>query len=603
MGNIVLQSITLLVCAILFQTHSLAKESVNNKAITSQKFTVLLKQADEADLKLNPLNGLTRGDLRYADQYGDLITDDYYRKVAASLRQRLSRLSGIDRDVLSMKEQIAYDVFRYQTEFALSAHQLGLTKAFQALPIDHLFGAHITFPHLSSGAGIAPFKTLRDYENGLRRINSYVTYLDRARQSMAKGVSSGQVHAKIIVEKIIEQLNTALKAGIEQSPFLLPTKSFPANFSAEDKRRFEKLYSQAINEKILPAFARLKVFMQDTYLPASRTSAPGLATLPGGAELYSYMLELHTTTRISAETIHNMGLSEVARIRAEMERIRRQVGFTGQLAEFFKYVQNDAKFQFKSREDLLDGYRTIQRRVEIILPKLFADLPKGGFEIRPVPTEQENSAGGAYYTVGTPDGSRPGVFYVNTAQLATRTSPRMTAIFLHEALPGHHFQGSLAQEDVTLPAMLRFSWNPGYGEGWALYCEALGEELGLYDDPYQYFGRLDMEIIRAARLVVDTGLHAKGWSREQAIRYMIDNSSLDRAAVEQEIDRYIVWPGQATAYKVGELLIKELRAKAQQKLGARFDIREFHRQVLNSGALPLHVLEKKIEQWIVNYPT
>ncbi len=567
-------------------------------AAAAKHLADVLAAADEVDLKLFPLTGLTRGDLRHADQYGDYITDDFLREHKSQLTFRLQQLRRVDRARLSPTDKIAYDVFRYQNEYALKAYDTGVARINQALPIDHIFGAHMSFPQLSSGEGDAPFKTIADYENGLKRIDGFVIFLDRAIEKMRLGIKSGHTLIRVVTEKVIQQLDEAESAGVEKSAFLKPVKAFPATFDDAQKRRLEAAYRAAISGQILPAFRRMNAFMKNEYLAASRAGAPGMAGMPDGAKLYAYVLEQHTTTTMSAAEIHSLGSSEVARIRAEMDKVRSKVGFAGSLAEFFVHLRTDAKFQFKTKEELLAGFAKIHQRVERELPKLFSSPPAAKFEIRPVPAEQESSAGGAYYFVGTSDGTRPGVFYVNTSQMPTRTSPRMTALFLHEALPGHHWQGSLAQEDATLPALLRFGGNTAYLEGWGLYAEWLGEELGLYDDPYQYFGRLDLEIIRATRLVVDTGLHAKGWSRDRAISYMLENSSLDRAAVEQEVDRYIVWPGQATAYKVGELFIKRLRKRAEQKLGARFNVRAFHQQVLDTGAIPLSVLARKIDVWI-----
>jgi uncharacterized protein (DUF885 family) len=318
-----------------------------------------------------------------------------------------------------------------------------------------------------------------------------------------------------------------------------------------------------------------------------------------GAKRYAYALAEHTTTSMSAREIHTLGLSEVARIQREFEKVKTRVGFAGSLQAFFVYLRTDQRFKVQSPDALLDGYRRIQARVDAILPRYFLQLPRCHLEIKPVPPEQAASAG-ASYTPGTPDCSRAGVFYVNTSDLSSQTSPAMTALYLHEGMPGHHLQGSIALENLKLPEFLRFGWNAGYGEGWALYAERLGQEMGVYDDPYQYAGRLNTEVLRAARLVVDTGLHANGWTRGRAVRYMSENTPLDRAFIEQEVDRYIVWPGQATAYKIGELFFWRLRERAESAMGKQFDIRAFHDQVLNTGALPLRVLEAKMNRWIAS---
>jgi uncharacterized protein (DUF885 family) len=562
------------------------------------KLAALFKNSDEAQLKLSPLTALGRGDLRYADQFGDNISDRWYADMEAQARRELRQLDGIHREKLSPKQKIAYDVFRYKTEDAVKFYELGLARIAQKMPIDHQSGAQITFPQTSSGEDVAPYKTLKDYDDGLKRIDGFVIYLGRAETQMRRGIGSGHVLIRVIAEKIILQLDDALKAGVDGSPFMKPVAAFPDGVPEPERIRLTAAYRAKVDEKVLPAFAKLRRFMAEEYLPASRTGAPGLAGMPDGALQYAYALETHTTTRMSADEIHALGVSEVARIEHEMEEIKTRLGFAGTLREFFAQLQNDPALKFETREALLDGYRRIQQRVEPILPRMFDHLPSSRLEVKAVPTAQEPFMGGAYYVIGTADGERPGTFYVNTSDLPSRTRPRMTALFLHEGSPGHHLQGNTTLEDDELPAFLRYGWNAGYGEGWALYSEWLGYEMGLYDDPYQRFGRLDMEMLRAMRLVVDTGLHAKGWSREQAIQYMLDHSSFDRGTVEQEVDRYIAWPGQATAYKIGELFIRRLRTKAELALGDRFDLRAFHRQILDTGPIPLAVLERKIDDWI-----
>ncbi len=567
----------------------------------SARLAKVFQDSDEEQLRLVPQSATARGDYRYADQFGDLITDDYQRAFEAYARRDLTRIKGIDRSKLNPIEQLEYDVFRYQTEFAIYAYQTGAAQTnTQDFALDDLSGPHIAFPQFMSSQGSYPYRTTGDYESALKVHDGFVLFLDRAREYMARGMQRGNVHPRIVAERIISQLRDALTAGVDGSPLLTPTASFPAAVGPQDRVRLTAAFRQSIETRVLPAYRTLLAFFERDYLPAARTGVPGLAALPKGPALYAYFLELFTTTRLRAEEIHAMGLREVARITAEMERVKAKVGFDGPLPAFFAYLKADPKFKFATREAYLARFQQIWDRVRPLLRKYFAKVPTLPFEIRPVPPEIESSAGGAYYIGGTPDGSRPGVFYANTSNLPTRTSPIMTALFLHEAQPGHHFQGARAMQDETLPAFLRFLWNSGYVEGWALYCERLGIEMGLYDDPFQYFGMLDMEMFRATRLVVDTGLHAKGWSRDQAIDYMAQHTSLDRETIVLEVDRYIVTPGQATSYKVGELVIAKLRARAATTLGGRFDLRAFHEQVLNTGSIPLHVLEDKIARWIAH---
>lgn len=571
-------------------------ESVETSA--GKRLMALLKAANEDDLRLNPQVALSRGDLRYAGEFGDLISDAFYREAEANLRKQLREAKAIDRAALNTGERIAYDVFRYQVELALRQYDEGHVMVSRQLPVDHLLGQHLAFQQLSSGGGTAPFNSVADYEASLSRFNGFVTYLDRAVDRMREGIAAKRVQPRHITKKVIAQLDQVIGVPITESPFYQPLKTFPADFDAGVKARLDREFRNAIDGKIRPALKRLRDFMQAEYLPAGSARQYGVSAMPGGTAYYDYMVESFATIPMPADEIHKIGLAEVARIRSEMQQIMKRVGFKGTLLEFFTFLRSDRRFKLASKDALLQYYRDIQHRVDAVMPKYFHAQPRSKFEVRPYPPEQESSGGGAYYVIGTSDGKRPGVFFVNTSNLQTHTTPRATALFLHEAIPGHHLQGSLAMESEHLPEFLRYTWNAGYGEGWGLYCEWLGKEMGLYDDPYQDFGRLDMEMIRATRLVVDTGLHVKGWSRDKAIRYLLANTSLDRNDVEQAVDRYIVWPGQAVAYKIGDLFIRAQRKKAEAALGTAFDIRDFHDQVLASGALPLRVLERKIDDWI-----
>ena len=565
----------------------------------SARLATVFHDSDEEMLKLTPQAATGRGDLRYADQFGDLISDDFQKAFEAYARRDLKRIAAIDRSKLSPVEQLEYDVFKYNTEFTIQAYESGAAQVnTQDLAIDHLNGFQAVFPPFMAADGQFPYRTRADYENALKLHEGFVTVLDRSVTYMRRGIARGNVHTRIVVERVIGGLKDALKAGVDGSPFLTPCAKFPDAIGPADRQRLTAAFRASIGGKILPAFERLLAFFEKEYLPVSRTAAPGLGGLAAGKALYAYFLELFTTTRMAPEEIHALGLSEVARIRGEMERTKTKLGFSGSLGDFFAHLKTAPQFKFPTEQAYLARFAEIRTRVSALLPKYFSKLPRNPFEIRAVPSDVASSQAGAYFIVGTPDGKRPGVFYANTSNLATRTSPIMTALYLHEAQPGHQLQGATAQENEGLPPFLRFLWNSGYGEGWALYCERLGIEMGLYDDPYQYFGMLDLEMFRATRLVIDTGLHAKGWGREQAIAYMAENTSFDRTFIELEIDRYIVAPGQATSYKVGEIVIKRLRTEAEQALGARFDIKAFHDQVLDTGAIPLHVLEAKIRRWI-----
>jgi uncharacterized protein (DUF885 family) len=568
------------------------------KLTASQQLTALFAASDEGDMKLSPLAALGRGDLRYADQFGDYITDEYQAKTQAKSRLELAQLKAISRSNLSAQEKISYDVFMYQTAFSLKAADTGVSEIFQQMPIDHFNGLHAFFPDLSSGDSIAPYKTRVDYENGLKRFEGFATYLARAEDQMRIGISQNHVQPVVVTKNVIGQLDIILKAGVGETPYLMPVKKFPKDFSEADKTRFTAAYTAAMGNVILPAYTKLKTFMEKEYLPASRAAKPGLVSMADGDRVYAYLIESNTTTQMTAEEIHQLGLQEVTRITRGMEAVKAQVGYKGTLKQFFNHLRTDPKFKFKTRQDFIQAFWNINERLKPEIPKLFKLVPKSPLDIRPVPEFLEKNQAGAYYQSGTPDGSRPGVFYANTYDLPSRTSPGNETLFLHEAIPGHHFQISLAQEDASLPSFMRFGGNTAYVEGWALYAESLGPELGLFKDPYQLMGRYDDEMLRAMRLVVDTGLHAKGWTRDQGIQYFLDNSSQSKTDSTSEIERYIAIPGQALAYKIGQIKIRELRTRSEAELGSKFDIRDFHEQILGSGALPLSVLEAKIDDWI-----
>jgi uncharacterized protein (DUF885 family) len=562
-----------------------------------QKLTQLFHDSDEASLKRNPISGIFRGDLRYADKLGDYITDAYFDAERAAGEEDLRKLRAIDRDALTPTNKIAYDVFEWQTLQGLKGLQPDMLALTIVRPIDHFFGFHTFYPGFASGKGAAPFKTLEDYENNLNRHREYATLIDRSIERFREGMASGVVQPKLVVNNVIDQLDLQLAQGIEDSTFYGPVKQFPAGISEADQTRLRAEHAAVIRDRIRPAYQRLRDFLKNEYLPVARDGV-GLVHMKGGPKLYQQLVEQNTTLPLTADYIHNLGLSEVARIKSEMEAIKTQVGFKGSLQQFFEHIRTDPKFKPKTAQELIDGYHAIGRRVDARVREQFSTIPKTPLEIRVYEPYREKTSAGGSYESGTPDGSRPGVFYFNTYDLPSRTKPGMETLYLHEAVPGHHFQISLAQENVELPAFMRFGGVTAYSEGWGLYAESLYKELGMETDPYQRFGGLDDEMLRAMRLVVDTGIHAKGWTRDQAIAYMLDNSSMGRTDATAEVERYIAIPGQALAYKVGALTIQRLKKKAMDELGPRFDPRAFHAQVLMTGALPMAVLEKKIDDWI-----
>ena len=557
----------------------------------------LFTDSDEASLKRNPINAISRGDLRYADRLGDGITDAYYDAERAAAEADLKSLQAIPRAKLNATDRITYDVFDYQTRDSLknlAPDMLALTKV---RPLNHFYGFQTFYPTFASGQGAAPFKTIVDYDNNLKRHRDAVILLDRSIVRFREGMATGVVETKLTVRNVIEQLDNQLKQAPEDSPYYGPTKAIPATFSAADKARIPVQLRAAIERDIYPVYRRLRAFLNDEYLPVAR-EAVGLSAMKGGDRLYARLVESTTTLPITPDEIHTLGLSEVARILKGMDEVKTEVGFKGSLPEFFEYLRTDAKFKPSSRDALLNGYLEIGKKVDALAPRYFSTFPKSKLEIKTYEPFREQYEAAASYESGTPDGKRPGVFYFNAYDLPSRTTPNMTTLYLHEGSPGHHFQISVAQENVTLPPFMRFGGNTAYVEGWALYAETLGYEMGFYKDPYQRMGTLNDEMLRAMRLVVDTGIHTKGWSRDQAIAYMLANSGLSKTETIAEVERYIAIPSQAVAYKIGSMTIQRLRAKAQAALGDRFDIRKFHAQVLMTGALPLSVLEKKIDDWI-----
>ena len=571
---------------------------VENATLTEGKrLATIFAEDDEANLKRNPLNALFRGDMRYADHLGDFVSDEYFAGERKAAEANLEKLNGIDRAKLNATDQIAYDVFKQNQVDALK----GLSKEIMDLtvvrPVNHFFGFHTFYPTFASGQGAAPFKTVVDYDNNLKRHKEYIILMDRSIDRFRQGMASGVFETKLTITNVIDQLNTQLAQKTEESPYYGPATKFPEGFSDADKTRLTAEYRDVIEQGLYPVNARLRDFLRDSYLPLAREGV-GLSYMKGGEGLYQYLIEQTTTLPLKADEIHNLGLSEVDRIKTGMDAIKKEVGFKGTLPEFFNHLRTDPKFKPASRQGLTDGFYAIGKTVDAKISGQFKYLPKAPLEIKPYEEFREKYEAGGSYQNGTPDGSRPGTFYFNAYDLPSRTTPGMTTLYLHEGAPGHHFQISIAQENEALPAFMRFGGNTAYVEGWALYAETLGYDMGLFKDPYQRFGTLSDEMLRAMRLVVDTGLHSKGWTRDQAIEYMLANSDMGKTDATAEVERYIAIPSQALAYKIGALTILRLKAKAQKELGKKFDVREFHNQILNTGALPLAVLEKKIDGWI-----
>jgi uncharacterized protein (DUF885 family) len=573
-----------------------AQPALSQQAAHDRLFE-LFRDSDEASLKRNPLQALFRGDMRYADRLGDLYSNAHYQGEKAAAEHDLAALHAIPRDALSSSDRIAYDVFDYQTTDTLRSLQPELATLEEALPMNHFYGLHTQYATISSGQGGAPYTTVEDYENSLKRDRDFAANIDEAIRQWRKGEAEGVVDTKLTVRNMIEQLDNQLKLAPEASPYWGPIKAFPAGIGPVDRPRLTKEFRSSISGVIYPALKRMRDFLQTDYLAHAREGV-GLMYMKGGDTLYRYQVQSTTTLPMSPDQIHQLGLSEVARITKDFEKVRQEVGFKGDLHAFFDDMRTNPKFAPKTREQLANDFYALKKKVDARVPDYFSQVPKTPLVIRPYPTYREKFEAGGSYDAGTPDGSRPGTFYYNAYDLPSRFTWEETTLFLHEGEPGHHFQISLAQEDTSLPNFMRFGGNTAYVEGWALYSETLGYPMGFYQDPYQRFGTLNDEMLRAMRLVVDTGIHSKGWTRDQAIAYMLANSGESRTDATAEVERYIAIPSQAVAYKVGSLTIQRLRDEAQTALGPKFDIREFHAQVLGSGALPLEILEQKIHAWI-----
>ena len=473
------------------------------------------------------------------------------------------------------------------------------------MPINQMWSVNLTMTQWASGTSAQPFKTVKNYEDWLKRLEQYNVWLQTAEERMKQGSAEGYVLPKSLITKVIPQFDALTKVktsaegitDLSDHLFFAPILAMPDSFSEEDKERLNEAYSKLLTDELLPSFKSLAFYLKSNYLDAGRISS-GISEIPNGKAYYDHAIKFYTTTNMTADEIHNLGLKEVSRILAEMEKVKEQVGFEGDLKSFFNDVRtNKALMPFKTPEEVIANFNAIHNTMKPKLNELFANKPKAAFIVKQTEKFREASAS-AEYNPGASDGSRPGVFYVPIIDAATYNTFSDEALFLHEAIPGHHYQISLTQENEDLPEFRKSLWYSAYGEGWALYTESLGKELGLYTDPYQYFGMLGMEMHRAIRLVVDTGIHAKGWSREKAIQYSLDNEAESEASITSEIERYMAMPGQALSYKIGQLKIRELRAKAEQEMGDAFDIKAFHAQVLETGCIPLALLEKKIDAWI-----
>jgi uncharacterized protein (DUF885 family) len=574
-------------------TDAPAQAPAQGEATPDARFDALAEAFFEEVLVLNPWEATFIGDERYNDRSTVGFAKEERAQARALAEKTLAALKGIDPAALSAQRAVSHDMLRLSLEQDLEGERF----PGHLIPLNQFFSFAGFFAQAGSGKSAQPFKTVKDYDNWLKRAAGWERTVDVAIANMREGAAAGVVQPKVVMEKVLPQLSAHVVEDPTKSVFWGPVTDMPKDFPAPERERLTAAYRQLVGGTVVPGYKRLHDFIRDEYLPKARTTV-GYGALPDGQAWYAYQVRQNTTTDLTAEQIHQLGLSEVKRIHGEMQQVQRQLGAKGDLQAFLRKMATDKAQKFTSREEMLEAYRNAQARIDASTDKAFDVKPKANYEIRPVEPYLERSASGGSYEPASLDGSRPGVFFLNTYEPTGRSRNAVESLLMHEGSPGHHFQISLARELEALPRFRRFGFYTAYVEGWALYAETLGKELGLYQDPGQYFGALESELWRSIRLVLDTGLHAKGWTREQAIRYARENSAASEVQIVSEVERFIAVPGQALAYKMGQLKITELRRRAEKALGARFDVKAFHRAVLEDGAVPLSVLERKLDRWV-----
>ena len=572
---------------------AIAEESASGAA--AERLDRLFEEHWEEHLALNPVRATFIGDHRYNDRLSNPL-DPAHREASRRLAETsLAAAEAIPAEALDEQRRLSRELFlRDQREFLE-----GLRFPGELMPVNQFRNLGNMFAMLGSGTSAQPFATVHDYENFLGRIDGFVGWVDSAIVNMRAGMEAGVVQPAILMERTLPQLAAHVVDEPAQSLFHRPVANFPEAIPGDERAQLRAAYEAAIMERLVPAYARLHDFIRDEYLPAARDTY-GLYALPDGEAWYAYLVRQHTTTDLSPETIHRIGLDEVERIHGEMRAIKREVGFVGDLAAFFEYLNTEPKFYFETREQMIEAHEALREKADAAAPRLFRRIPRSTYEIRPVEEFRERSAAKGSYQSPSADGSRSGIYYVNTWNPTARPRWDTEALFLHEAVPGHHFQRAFNLELEDVPAFRRHGGVTAFAEGWGLYAESriVGRAMGFYEDPYQRFGQLNAELWRAIRLVVDTGIHALGWSREQVLDYMYANSATLPTRAVSEAERFMAIPGQALAYKIGQLKILELRERAESALGEDFDIRDFHEEVLGQGDLPLDVLEARIDAWI-----
>ncbi|GAB3725926.1 DUF885 domain-containing protein [Luteimonas pelagia] len=544
----------------------------------------------ERQMRESPETASYRGDDRYDDRWSDLSLDAIRASQAAD-RAALAKLRAIDRDALSADDRLSYDVFAWQLERAVERQKYNEWQR----PVSQRGGVQ----NAENIAEVLPFADAEDYRDWLARMRALPALLDQTATLMREGMAAGNTPPKVLMERVPGQIEAQLVDDPEKSPFYKPFREMPDTIPAAAQAALRAEAREVIDGTIVPAYRDFAAFFRDTYLPGTRDTIAAV-DLPDGKAYYDFLVGQFTTTDLTAEQVHAIGLREVARIRAEMEQVREEVGFDGDLAAFFEHLRTDPKFFHETPAELLEAYQAMSKRIDPELVKVFRTIPRLPYGVRPIPDNIAPDTTTAYYQPGAVDGSRAGYYYVNLYRPEVRPKWEMMALSLHEAVPGHHFQFARGQELPDVPMFRRVGYFTAYGEGWGLYAERLGYDMDLYDDPYDRMGQLAYDMWRAVRLVVDTGMHSKGWTRQQAIDYFMDNAPKTLQDVTNEIDRYIGWPGQALAYKIGQLKISELRERAATALGEDFDVRDFNDAVLSTGSVPLATLERHIDAWIAS---
>lgn len=582
-------------CSSFSNPESPVPNVVNAQGNEAKRVNEIVAQYFDEMLVLDPLTATYVGINTYNDKFIAPISPQSIEEDKAFEQQYLDRINAIDVNQLSGQDLLSYQVFKRDREVTLASFEFPE----HYIPFNQMYGIHNDFAMLGSGESSQPFNTVKDYQDFINRAKGFSAYMDSAILSMREGAKEGIVLPKVIVKKLIPQFKTHLVKNIKDSVFYGPVKQLDKNnaINTQDKKQLRAEYTQMIENVIIPTYQKTLSFLTTEYAPLASDTV-GLSHLPNGTAWYDHMISYHTTLPLTADEIHEFGQQEVARILSEMEKVKQTVNFKGSLPEFFIFLKEDEQFYFKSPEQVIAAYEGVKDKINSRVSQLFEVFPKADYQVKEVEAFRAASSAGASYEAPAPDGSRPGTFYINTYNLKAQPNFIVETLSIHEASPGHHFQASIQQEVESLPMFRKFGNFTVYEEGWALYAESLGKEMGLFTDPYQWYGRLVDEQLRAMRLVVDTGLHAKGWTREQAIDFMTKNSSMADTDIEAEVERYISIPGQALAYKTGQRAIQQMREKAKETLGEQFDIKKFHTQILIDGSLPMPILSAKIDRWV-----